>query len=769
MYKPKLSFILICFSFLSILNNYFIYAHDSNTVLSDRENASLSGIVMDKDNKETLIGANVIISDTKLGARTNKNGYFSIANIPPGTYNVKVSFLGYDKLIQKFTFKKDVNIRKDFELTQNDILKDEINVDAEREVEKRQISVSKVNVPIGTIKNFRIGGESDVFRTLQYLPGVLTSSQISSGLFVRGGSPDQNLILLDGSTVYNPTHLFGFISTFNSDAIKDVELVKGGFDAEYGGRLSAVLNLTQKDGGRNGVHGTASLGVISSKLGLEGPLPWEGGSWFVSNRRTYFELVKTAIPEDPTSPIPDFGFYDLNAKITQNFGSDDKVSLSGFMSNDNLIFSSFGLDLNLDIGNRLLAGRWTHIFDEHLFSTINVSFSKYFNNFIGDQSGYQFLIDNSITDYTAKGNLEWFVEDALTFKAGFESSKYQFTYMQNFTGNTDSTKQGSTGGSTNLTKEDWQHSLFAQLKWSITDLFSIQSGLRVNYWKLSYLITYDPRISFRYRFNENIALKAAYGIFHQNLRLASQPDFSFFDTWLPTDASVPASSSNHYILSLETEPEKGYYLNFDIYYKSFSNISELNRNNLKGENVADVFYLGNSDAWGAEIFLQKRFGKLNGWIGYALGFINAKFDSINNGNSFRPKYDRTHDFKIVLNYELNQDWSFGTSFLFQTGQSYTGVTSRFQSMLPGQTYGRGKVVPSQRYGLRLPPSHQLNLTASYNFFMWGLASKAIIDIYNVYSRRDILTRFYNTRDDQAYIEDVKLIPILPTISIEVKF
>jgi hypothetical protein len=769
MFKQNLLFFLIWFSFLNIFPIHSLFALDSNAILSDRDNSSLSGIVRDKETKETMIGASVIIAGTKLGARTNKNGYFSIAKIPPGTYKVTVSFLGYDKLEQTFTFKNDENIRKDFELIQNAVLKDDIYVDAEREVEKRQISVSKVNIPIETIKNFRIGGESDVFRTLQYLPGVLTSSQISSGLFVRGGSPDQNLILLDGSTVYNPTHLFGFISTFNSDAIKDVELVKGGFDAEYGGRLSAVLNLTQKEGSRNGVHGIASLGAISSRLGLEGPLPWEGGSWFVSGRRTYFELVKAALPEDPESPIPDFGFYDLNAKVTQNFGSDDKVSVSGFMSNDNLVFSSFGLDLNLDVGNRLLAGRWTHIFDEHLFTTLNVSYSKYFNNFIGDQSGYQFLIDNSISDYTVKGNLEWFVDDVLTLKGGFESSKYQFTYLQNFTGNTDSTKQGSSGGSINLTKEDWQHNLFAQLKWSITELFSIQSGLRVNYWELSNLITFDPRISFRYRFTDYIALKAALGTFHKNLRLASQPDFSFFDTWLPTDSSVPASSSNHYIISLETEPEKGYDLNFDIYYKTFSNISELNRNNLGGDQVGDVFYIGNADAWGAEIFLQKRFGKLNGWIGYALGFINAKFDSINNGNSFRPKYDRTHDFKIVLNYELNKDWQFGASFLFQTGQSYTGVTSRFNSRQWGQIDGRSKVVPSQRYGLRLPPSHQLNLTASYNFSMWGLASKAIIDIYNVYSRRDILTRFYNTRDDQAFIDDVKLIPILPTISLEVRF
>ncbi len=409
------------------------------------------------------------------------------------------------------------------------------------------------------------------------------------------------------------------------------------------------------------------------------------------------------------------------------------------------------------------------IFNEHLFSTFIASYSNYFNNFKGDQSGYEFLIDNSIADFTIKGDFEWFESDLFTAKAGFEVSKYEFNYLQNFTGDTDSTQQGSQGGSTNLSVKDLQTSAYAQFKYSLNELLSLQGGIRANYWQLSDLLTYDPRLSLNYILSDKITLKAAWGIFHQNLRLAAQPNFSFFDTWLPTDSTVPASFANHYILSLETKLIKGLDFNFDVYYKTFENVSELNVNALKGANVRDVFYIGNAYAWGAEVFVQKKFGRLNGWIGYAIGFIKAKFDSINNGDEFRPKYDRTHDFKIVVNYELNDDWDFGASFLFQTGQSYTGVTSRAQSFLPGQIYGKSKVVPSQRYGLRLPSSHQLNLTAGYKFDMWGLDAKAIMDIYNVYSRRDILVRFYNTRDDKAYIDDVLLIPILPTISLEVKF
>lgn len=759
----------IAFLSLFLIFSFFISENlmSQDFALIEKDKSALSGYVKDKETGETIVGAVVFLENTKYGARTNKMGYFTVNNIPPAKYKVIISFLGYEKLFTEIELKGGENVRKEFELKSTSLMQDEIYVEAEKEVEKRQISISKVNVPVQTIKSMSIGGESDIFRTLQYLPGVLTSSQISSGLFIRGGSPDQNLVLLDGSTVYNPTHLFGFISTFNTDAIKDVELVKGGFDAEYGGRLSAVLNITQNDGNSKKFEGVASLGAISSRLGLQGPIG--NGSWSISGRRTYFEIVKSFLPDDPETPIPDFGFYDLNAKITQNLGDNDIVSISGFLSNDNLIFSATGFGLDLDVGNRLLSGRWTHIFNEDLITVLNGSYSKYSNNFFGDQSGYEFLIENSITDYTLKTNTEWFISDNITSKFGVETNYFVFKYLQNLSGDTDSTVQ-NTNGSTNLTIDDFHGSAFTQFKIAFTDPFSVQAGLRMNYWKLSDLVTFDPRLSARYRFNDKLALKFAWGIFHQNLRLASQPNFSFFDTWLPTDKNLPASKSVHYILSLETEPIERHNLNFDIYYKTLDNISELNTNTLNGNELTEIFYFGNAEAWGAEVFMQKKIGRLNGWVGYAIGFINAQFDSINNGKSFNPKYDRTHDFKIVANYMINDDWDIGASFFFQSGQPYTGATSRFQTKLGwDQESGRGKIVTSQRYGLRLPPSHQLNLTASYKFLMWGLKSKFIIDIYNVYSRRDILTRFWNTREENTYYEDVKLIPILPTVSLEVTF
>jgi len=757
----KNKFILVC----SLIFLISFQLSTSKENLSSNS-SSISGFVSDEETGETLIGATVSIKNARLGAYTNKSGFYSISGLEQGDYEILISCIGYETKLEKIKFNNQ-NIRRDFKLKISSVETEEVSVEANKDVEQREIMVSKVNIPVQQIKKFKIGGESDVFRALQYLPGVLTSSQISSGLFVRGGSPDQNLVLLDGTSVYNPSHIFGFISTFNSEAIKDVELIKGGFPAEFGGRLSAVLNLTQKDGNKSKVEGLGSIGLLSSRLSLEGPIG--NGSWFLGGRRTYLEVIKAFIPDDPESPFPDFNFYDVNAKITQNLTDDDKISLSGFLSADNFSIESYGMKMKLEVGNRLAAGKWTHLFSNSLFFTVNISGSQYINTFKGDNSGYEFLIDNSITDYTIKGALEWFPSEELTTKIGFESTDFTFKYLQNFTGNTDSTKTGSSGGTINLKVNDWNHSLFAQTNYRITELLSLQAGLRANYWTLSEEYSFDPRLALRYQILDNFAIKAAFGIFHQSLRLASQPDFSFFDTWLPTDSSISISKSIHYILSLETKPTEGYDLNFDLYYKRFSNINEINMNAITVDVVKDVFYVGNANAYGAEVFLQKKTGKLSGWIGYAIGYIFATFKEVNNGKEFRPKYDRLHDLKIVLQYTINDDWDIGASFTFQSGQSYTGATSRFQSRLPDDNYGRGKIIPSQRYGLRLPPSHQLNVNVSYSFKTLGLNSKLIFDIYNIYNRRDIWFRYYNTQELDTKVEDVRLLPIIPSISYEIKF
>ncbi len=758
---------LLLFSIVTLCSPTLFSAETpTKSALTPENTGTLNGFINDSETKETLISATVSVKGTKVGALTNKNGFYSLKSIPLGKQTIVVSLLGYKKFEKEIIIEENDSKKLDVSLVPQSIQAKQVYVDAEREVERRQISVSRVDIPIQQLAQLRIGGEADVFRALQFLPGVLTSSQISSGLYIRGGSPDQNLVLLDGSTVYNPSHLFGFISSFNPDAIKDVELIKGGYPAEYGSRLSAVLNLTQKDGNQENYEGLASVGLISSRASAQGPIG--NGSFFVGGRRTYLDLLLGALPEDKENPLPNFGFYDMNAKITQTIDANNKIFLSGFLSNDFLTLDGAGINFDLGLGNRAASLRWTHVFGDNLFSVVNLSGSRYLTGFTGDNSGFNFQVENSIIDYTVKTDLEWFASNELTIKGGYEGTFFKFNYYQRF--GKDSVEEGSEEpGATDLTINDQTHSLFSQVNYQLTDLVSLQAGLRFNYWDSSRVTTWDPRIAFRYQMQENFAVKAAFGIYHQYLRLASQPDFSFFDTWLPTDKSVLPSSARHYIISFETVPFENYGLNVDFYYKDLSNISELIQTATKGTRVSDIFYSGKGRAYGAEIFLQKKAGDFTGWLGYATGFVYAQFDKINNGREFRPKYDRRHDFKVVGMYKLNDRWDFSATFTFQSGQSYTSATSRFGSSMPGETVNYSYVIPGERYGQRLPPTHQLNVNANYTTTFFGLPARIMIDIYNVYSRRDIWFRYYDTDDNITEVTDVRLLPIIPTIAFEVKF
>ncbi|HOJ02509.1 MAG TPA: TonB-dependent receptor [Bacteroidota bacterium] len=733
------------------------------------DNATVNGYIRDKETGETLVGASIQLKETRQGTITNKSGFYSLSDIKPGTYTVVFSYIGYDKLEMSIELKKRESRRIDVELKSEAFKLEEVVVEGERFDDRRQITVSRVNIPIRQINQLRIGGEADVFRSIQFLPGVLASSQISSGLYIRGGSPDQTLVLIDGSTVYNPTHLFGFFSTFNPDAVKDVDLIKGGYPAEYGGRLSAVLDLVQKDGNRKELHGTASLGLIATRLSGEGPLG--NGSWFLGGRRTYIDLLTNLIETDE-DPLPNYYFYDLNGKVSQDFGLSDKVFLSGFTSEDRMEFDNrAGFNGLLGISNRAVSTRWTHLFSDNLFSVFNFSWSRYRNSFETENAGFETMVENVIQDFTLKGNLEWFTSPEWTMKGGFEVNRYVLQYLQNFSGDADSTApSGSTdGGIVNLDETDHTASMFVQSNYQFSNLLSLQSGLRVNYYDLRNIVKLDPRLALRYQWNESIAVKAAWGIYHQYFRLASLPDFSFFDTWLPTDSTVQPSMAIHYVLGVETQPFDGIDFNIDAYYKELYHVSELNQFQTRGRTVQDYFYDGEGEAFGVEFFLQKKTGRLTGWAGYALGWINTRFDELNGGRYFRPKWDRRHDVKIVGQYRLNDRWDFSATFTLQSGQSYTGRTSRLESRLPGSDFGKGITVPAERFGLRLPMSHQLNLNATYHTTLFGLPTKVLIDIYNVYSRRDIWFRYYDTTGDVTKVEDVTLLPILPSVAVEINF
>ncbi|MDX9759875.1 MAG: TonB-dependent receptor [Bacteroidota bacterium] len=727
--------------------------------------ATLSGFVRDSTTGETLVGATVRLREQPGGAVTNKSGFYVLGGIPAGEHTVVISFLGFSTKETTLRVSEGETRRLDVALVPEVLEMGEVTIEGNRLDDRRQISVGRVNVPLREISQLRVAGEADVFRSLQFLPGVLSSSQISSGLYIRGGSPDQTLVLLDGSAVYNPTHLFGFYSTFNPDAIKDVELIKGGFPAEYGGRMSAVLDLVQRDGNRNRFEGKASLGLISSRLSLEGPVG--NGSWFLGGRRTYIDLL-TSLIETENSPLPSYYFYDVNGKITQDLSPSDKISLSGFLARDQMDFESkSGLTLGVGVQNRAAALRWTHLFADNLFSDFNVSWSDYSNALENERRGFGGVIDNHITDLTVKGKFEWFASNDLTITTGVEGSRYALRYLQQLGGGSDSTTVEE--APPDIDTEDYVYSGFGQANYRFSGMFSAQMGLRANYYQLRDIVSLDPRVAVRLQLRPDIAVKAAWGMYHQYFRLASVQDFNFFDTWLPTDATVDPSLAVHYVLGVETRPHDGYEFNVELYYKDLRNVSELREFVTQSSAVREVFYNGNGQSYGIELFLQKRIGNFTGWAGYALGSITSQFDELNGGASFRPKWDRRHDLKFVAQYRINARWNLGASFTYQSGQSYTAQTSRYQTSFPGDNQGIGATVPADLYGLRLPASHQLNLNANYHTTLFGRPAMLLIDLYNVYSHRDIWYRYYDTSGDVTEVTDVLLLPIIPSVALEITF
>jgi hypothetical protein len=509
--------------------------------------------------------------------------------------------------------------------------------------------------------------------------------------------------------------------------------------------------------------------LITSKLSLDGPA-WDGSTWFLGGRVTYFDLIRPILDTDPLNPVPSIGFYDVNAKFTQEIGTNDKLFLSGFLSNDNMDFSRPGMDMNMSMGNQAGALRWNHIYSDDVFQSVMFSASHYNNGFKQDLSGFEMRIDNSILDYTLKYDLEYFASDVFTIKTGLEAKDYTFKYDQNWTGTEeDSSGEKNRVGLLKLTERDWNLDGYIQGNYQFTDFMSAQAGLRVEYWDKSDNLNFDPRLAFRWQILGDFAVKASYGRYHQYLRLSSIQDFTLFDTWLPTDKSVNASYADHYIISFETRPSDDLALNFDLYYKKLHNISEVRNDKLSGTKVNDVFFEGNGEAYGVEVFLQKKVGRIAGWVGYGFGFVNATYAEINEGRSFNPKYDRRHDFKVVLQYDINKEFDVGAQFQMQSGQPFTGASSRFNQSLPNQNWGQGYTFPTDRYGLRLPMSHQLNIYGSYTTTLFDLPFKIILDVYNVYSRRDILMRQYTVDGKETVVEDILLLPVLPTFSFELKF
>ena len=749
---------------------------------------TLSGTVSDAGSGETLIGASVkITGPVNTGITTNSYGFYSIS-APSGNYTVTVSFIGYKPVSQTIEFTKSEKLN--FSLTgDNDLTEVVISATKGNEnISNPQMGLQKVNVR--EISNVPVLlGERDVLKTLQLLPGIKSAGEGNSGFYVRGGSTDQNLILLDEAPVYNASHLLGFFSTFNSDAIKDLSVYKGGMPAQYGGRLSSVLDIRMNEGNRKTYEMEGGIGLISSRLKVEGPIVKDKGSFMISARRTYLDAFLSLSPDSAINGNTLF-FYDVNAKA--NYQLDDKNTffLSGYFGRDKLgISKSFGFNW----GNATLTMRWNHLYGDRLFSNTSLIYSNY-NYVIQNKNDVNdFEVNSSIKDYNIKQDYEYSLSNTNNLKFGVNAIHHTIS-----PGKLTSSQSSSINQTTAENRRGVELAAYVSDEWAVNDKFNIVGGLRLSsfsllgpgtfknydmdgiatdtltYGKGTAITTYlylEPRLSFSYQLSATGSLKAAYTRNVQNIHLMSNST-----TTSPTDLYI--LNSNNVKPELADQVAGGYFRNFfddtyevsvELYYKWLQNQIEYRTGtDLRGNNnvEADLLY-GKGRAYGVEFFLKKRFGKFNGWIGYTLSKTERKFDQLNSGSWFYAKQDRTHDLSLVGIYKASTRWSFSSVLVYNTGNAVTYPSGKYQ------LNGRTAFYYTEKNGYRTPAYHRLDLSATLE----GKPGKRLqsswsFGLYNVYNRQNAFAiDFKDDPDDNTKTQVVRttLFGIIPSVTWNFKF
>jgi hypothetical protein len=749
---------------------------------------TLSGSIYESEGQETLIGANVIFPKVSTGATTNEYGFYSIT-LTEGTYDVKVSYLGYSSISKTIILNK--NLTQNFSLEANTDTLDEIvlKTDAERvNIKTAQMSVNTLNS--NTIKQIPVVfGEADLVKTITLLPGISSGGEGTAGFNVRGGSNDQNLILLDEATLFNSSHLFGFFSVFNPDAIKNLKLYKGGIPAKYGGRVASVLDIYQKEGNKNEFRANGGIGLVSSRVLFEGPLEKEKGSFLFGGRSTYAHLFLPLFDIDNIAY-----FYDINTKLSYRLDEDNKIYLSGYFGRDVFNVSN---SFENTYGNTVVNFRWNHLFSDKLFSNLSLIYSDYYYgldlNFVG------FKWNSGIQNMNVKFDLKQYLNDRLSLEYGLHSTYYGFNpgIIQ---------PNGPTSGINReeLTKKNaFENAVYLDLKQQVSEKISLRYGARLSsFLRLGQdelnrydndnplifnpelqiyqavdptgtinrssgsveasFINLEPRLSLSYLLNENSSVKASYNRMAQYLHLLS-------NTTAPTPLDIWAPSGKYIKPQLLDQIALGYFKNYndysfeiEAYYKKTKNrIDYIDGANLiANKAIEQVILNGRSRAYGLEVLLRKNDGRLKGWLAYTLSKSEQQTEGrnpletgINNGNWYNTPFDKTHDISVTSSYDLNKKWILNANFLYQTGQPTTYPN--------GQYIYNGLVIPTYeaRNSSRLPSYHRFDLSAKYipkpnKTKAWR--GEWVFSIYNIYNRKNAQSLNFRQNTDTGQNEALKL-------------
>jgi hypothetical protein len=735
-----------------------------------RAQGTISGVVQEKESGEAVIGANVLVMNTERGAATNRFGYFAIADLDSGAYTLRVSAVGYaTEYVRVALTRARPEARISVQLAEQPITAGEVVVEADRQM-TRPMQVSAVDVPIEQIMRLpSLGGEVDLFRSLQLLPGVKASSELSSGLYIRGGSPDQNLILLDRMILYNPSHLFGFLSTFNADAINNVTLIKGAMNAEYGGRLSSVVDITMREGSKDGFHGSGGISMIDSRLTLEGPIS-EDATFMISGRRVYFDWIVQAF----TDEAPTYYFYDLVAKTNWRLGESDRLYFSGFFGRDVLGEPPQDTeDFNISWGNSAGNLRWTHLFGSRLFTNLSAIVSDYrFQTDVAENSSAnadRFKSVTGILDYSLRLEAEYFAARQHTIKAGVETVQHRFTTALSSNVNEFDEFVPATPGYYGL-----EFSVFAQDEWKPSERLTLNLGGRGFYFDRGKYFRAEPRLSAFYLFDDGTTLKAAFAGANQFLHLVSRNDISLpTDTWFPSTSIISPSYSLQYVLGASRNVfDDEYSVSLEGYYKSMHRLLEFKDNAIFSlfAPLESELTTGSGRAYGVEVFVEKKKGAFTGWVGYTLAWAWSSFPELNEGREYPPRYDRRHDVSIVLNYRLGETWEFTAVWVYGTGQAFTFPVALY-GISPWDNYGSQYY--SERNGYRLPAYHRLDLNFSHAFHWFDWDWKLSLNLYNAYNHLNpfsqSLERDWSTYPPTMRVKQITLFPIIPTLGLSFKF
>ena len=765
----------------------------------------LSGYISDVETNETLIGVNVIFSDLKLGTTTNEYGFYSI-NLPIGTHQLTVSYLGFENYFDDITLIQD--LRLDLKLNQETELLDEVIVN--ENIEKLNLKSPQMSVnslAVSTIKKIpAVLGEVDIIKSITLLPGVTNGGEGSSGFNVRGGAADQNLILLDEAIIFNSSHLFGFFSVFNPDAIKDIKLFKGGIPSNYGGRVSSVLNIYQKDGNSNDFKAQGGLGLISSRLLLEGPLEKEKGSFLIGGRSSYVHLFLPLIESVKDNKAY---FYDLNTKLSYKLNDKNSLFLSGYFGRD--VFDIASL-FNNAYGNSVANFRWNHLFSNRLFSNLSLIYSDY--DYKLDFSFADFEWNSSIVNCNLKYDFKYYLTEKLKLEYGLNSIYYKFD-----PGLIEPTTENSQIQTNKLTdKYALESALYAGINYQISPKISLQVGSRlsnfirfgqklnsyndnnpliynpslklyqgaeptgqVDYDQADVLkdFTYfEPRVALAYQNKFNQSFKLSYNRMVQYLHLISNTNSPTpIDIWAPSGTFIDPQLLDQFALGyFKTLGSNRYDLEFEVFYKSIQNRldyidgAELIANNA----IEQVLLSGEAKAKGIELLLRKNEGKLTGWIAYTLSRSEQRTPGrtaietgINNGNWYFTPYDKTHDLSITTNYVLNKKWDLSANFLFQTGQPITSPEAQYKF----QNFS----IPNfeQRNSSRLTNYHRLDLAANYTPDQKGrpYTGKWVFSVFNAYNRQNAANIRFQQNIETGQNEAIRLsiFGIIPSITYNFKF